>query len=64
MNKYKQQSKESQKKRKLEKMCLNKKAFESQEDAFQKNQRVYKCPNCKKWHRSGAMQELIKKVSK
>jgi hypothetical protein len=64
MNKYKAQSQAAQKKRKLEKMCLNKKAFNSPEEAEQKNQRVYQCPNCKKWHRSGAEMRLIRQVEK
>ena len=64
MNKYKSFSKEAHKKRKADKMCHSKKQFDSYEDAFLKKQRAYKCPICKKFHRSGSLTKLIVKLKK
>lgn len=59
MNKYKAQSRKAQKVRKLNAMCINKRRFETEAEAYQKGQRVYKCPHCGGWHRSGKFAELV-----
>lgn len=64
MNKYKKESKKSQKEIKKRRMCLEKKKYKTEEEAFQKGQRVYLCKYCNHWHRSGSLSRLISKVSK
>lgn len=59
MNKYKDKSRLARLLRKIAKMCLNKKAFETEEEAFQQGQRIYQCKHCGKWHRSGQMATFI-----
>ena len=39
--------------------CLSKTAYPTAEAAFQKNQTVYRCRNCGKWHRSGALTQFV-----
>lgn len=60
MNKYKQQAQELRKARIEKRMCLDKKAFDTKESAFQKGSLVYQCKFCKKWHRSSQIGKLIK----
>lgn len=64
MNKYKKHSRKAQKKRRKEKMCINKKPFNNEADAFQKGQEIYKCPYCNKFHRSGQLAKLVFKIKK
>jgi len=59
VNKYKAQSRKAQKARKINAMCLNKRRFDCEADAYQKGQRAYECPHCKGWHRSGQLAELV-----
>lgn len=59
MNKYKAAARQSQKHRRLVKMCLGKTRYETEAEAIQKGQRHYACPHCKGWHRSGQLAELI-----
>ena len=68
-NKYKKQAKQAQKQRKLERACLHKRAFQTEDDASRnwsdaQDQYVYQCPNCDKWHRTTGMSKLIAKVSR
>ena len=51
-NKYKRASKEAQKERRLERTCLWKRGFLTEEAATQKGMRTYLCPYCKLWHRT------------
>lgn len=60
-NKYAAFSKRAQKNRVKTKMCLNKAAYETEEAAYQKGQRSYKCKFCQKWHRSRSLMTLVKK---
>lgn len=64
MNKYKNFSIAAQNQRKMNKMCLNKVKFKTEEEAFQNNQRFYKCPYCKFFHRSAQLQKLIFKLTR
>ena len=64
MNKYKSLSRKLRKERAKEKMCLNKKAYETKEFAYQKGQESYNCKHCGKWHRSGKMTKFIVGVRK
>jgi len=64
MNKYKKQSGLARMFRKIAKMCLNKKAFETEEEAFQSGQRIYKCKHCGKWHRSGQLATFIAEIKR
>jgi len=59
MNKYLDISRKLKTKRKVERMCVLKKRYDTNEQAFQKGQRVYRCPHCKGWHRSGELSELV-----
>lgn len=64
MNKYKAQSRASQNARRMDKMCLSKRGYETQEAATQKGQGNYHCPNCGKWHRTGQLSKLVAFLSK
>jgi hypothetical protein len=46
------------------KACNKKKAFNSFEEAYQKGQQTYKCPFCRKWHRSGKIIRLRNRLIK
>jgi nicotinic acid mononucleotide adenylyltransferase len=58
-NKYEKEAKQARKANRRLRMCESKVAFESEEKAFQKNQKTYKCPHCGKWHRSGTFTTLV-----
>lgn len=62
MNKYIKEARSARAEGKRRRMCTDKVAFDSAEDAFQKNQRSYKCPHCKKWHRSGSFMKFVRKL--
>ncbi len=62
MNKYKWFSREAQKLRKKNKMCEDKVAFETEEEAFQKGQKTYKCNYCGKWHRSSKFAMFVNQL--
>jgi hypothetical protein len=64
MDKYKSQRRKAKEERRKKKMCLDKVAYGSTEEAFVKGQRVYKCPHCKMLHRSGKIAQLIAEVKK
>lgn len=48
MNKYKDKSRLARLFKKISKMCLNKKAFVTAEDAFQAGKRIYQGKHCGK----------------
>jgi hypothetical protein len=58
-NKYKELSKAAHEERRKHKMCLDKHAYNTPEEAFDKHQKIYKCPYCGKWHRSGQLDRLV-----
>lgn len=58
-NKYAKEAKAAKQANRRWNMCESKVAFDSEEAAFQKNQKTYKCPYCGKWHRSGAFTTLV-----
>lgn len=62
-NRYAHLQKEAQLKRRAEKICYQKKMYANAEEAFQKGQRIYQCPFCRNWHRSGQQAALIYQVS-
>lgn len=62
MNRYKELSKQAQKLRSKLKMCVSKKSYETKQLAYQKGQRVYQCPHCGKWHRSGQFARFVKQL--
>lgn len=64
MNKYQQQAEEARRARQVARMCGDKKRFDSEQAAEQKGQRVYQCPHCHGWHRSGKLAELVSLVKK
>lgn len=65
MNKYAAQSKQAQEQRSIKKMCHDKFAFYTEDAAKKlKSQRVYKCPHCGLWHRSGQLTQFIKSIVK
>lgn len=59
-NKYAKESAEAQALRRKERTCDNKRAFDTYQEAFQKNQKIYQCPYCNKWHRSGSFMKLVR----
>lgn len=63
MNKYRQQSKEAQAAAKRLRSCESKAAYETAEAAQVKNQRVYKCQHCGKFHRTASFQTLVNTVN-
>lgn len=60
MNKYAKEAGAARAANKRLRMCESKVAFDTEAQAFQKNQRVYECPHCGKWHRSGAFTTLVR----
>lgn len=46
------------------KTCTSKKSFDTEKEAFQKNQLTYKCMYCDKYHRSGSLIEAIRSKNK
>lgn len=62
MNRYKKLQKKAQKLRAKKKMCTDKVTYDSEEEAFQKGQIVYKCKYCNKYHRSGQFASFIAKL--
>ncbi len=58
-NKYHKLAREARIERRERKMCIDKTPFDSPKEAQQKGQRSYKCPICKKWHRSGAHHQFL-----
>lgn len=63
-NKYAKEARIARKANLRLKMCESKVAFKSEEHAFHKNQRIYKCPHCGMWHRSGAFITLVNTLKK
>lgn len=63
-NKYRAQANESRRRRKVNRMCGQKRRYDSEEAAYQKGQRSYACPHCGGWHRSGKFAELVATVKK
>lgn len=63
-DKYRSLKRKAQKLRAKKKMCLSKKQFETEKDAFQKGQAIYKCKHCGKWHRSGKMAKFIVEITR
>lgn len=61
-NKYEAQSRAAQKRRQEEKMCTRKHQYSTRDDAEQPGQRVYLCPFCEMWHRSGSLATLVASV--
>lgn len=59
-NKYEKQAKLARQANKILLMCESKVQFETEEAAFQKGQKSYKCAHCGKWHRSGAFTRLVR----
>lgn len=65
VNKYQSHSEEAQLQRRIEKQCLHKVAFQSEEAALKnKGQRAYLCPVCKMWHRTSAIPRWVKNRNK
>jgi hypothetical protein len=64
MNKYLAQARQAQRARKQRRMCGDKRRFSSAAAAAQKGQRVYECPHCQGWHRSGQEATLLAEVSR
>lgn len=62
MNKYRKESSQSQRERRLNKMCRLKVRYPNEQAAYQKGQQTYHCPNCKGWHRSGSLATLVAKA--
>lgn len=63
-NKYAKEARQARKANRRLKMCESKVAFDTEEQAFQKNQRTYRCCYCGKWHRSGAFMALVNTLRK
>lgn len=59
MNKYKTQSRHAQRLRKKARQCDQKRRYATPEEAQQKGQQVYQCPQCNGWHRSGQLGSMI-----
>lgn len=58
-NKYAKEAKKARKLLRKYNMCESKVAFDNETSAFQKNQTIYKCPYCGKYHRSGAFVTFV-----
>jgi len=64
VNKYKQGSRDAQKRRRQFNDCLRKASYPSKQAAEIKGQQVYKCPHCKKWHRTTGFSRTLEAVKK
>jgi hypothetical protein len=64
MNKYRRFSRQAQRRLRKQKMCSQKRAFESAGDARQPGNDIYECPYCHKWHRTGAVAKLAAQLLK
>ena len=64
MNKYAEQARAAQRERQRHRMCLVKRRYDSEEAALFPGQRVYQCPCCGGWHRSGAEARLIAELKR
>jgi hypothetical protein len=62
MNKYAEQARAAQRARKMRRMCGDKRRFATAAVAQQKGQRIYQCPHCHGWHRSGQLATLVAEV--
>lgn len=60
VNKYKAQAKEARQARRR-RACERKRRYTTREDAYQQGQRIYQCPVCNGWHRSGELMRLVKR---
>ena len=60
MNKYEHHARKARTASKIDRMCRNKRRYDTEADAYQKNPRTYLCPHCKGWHRSGKFEELVR----
>jgi len=58
MNKYHYISLERKRELRKYNMCTRKVKYKTEEDAYIKNQKYYKCPYCGYWHRSGSLTRL------
>lgn len=63
VNKYRRESRALQAERKMNATCGSKVAYPTQDAAFQKGQRSYRCPYCGAWHRSGKMAALLAMIT-
>lgn len=61
-NKYKRQARAARRDWQRWRMCDRKRRYDTEAEAQQKGQRTYRCPICKKWHRSGQEAELLATV--
>ena len=64
VNKYRQFSKANAAARRRDKMCGQKRAYATAEDAYQKGVNVYECPYCHRWHRTHAPATLAVRLAK
>lgn len=60
MNKYKEESKKAQAAARRLRACESKRAYDTEEEAYQKGQTTYRCRYCGKWHRSGSFTTLVR----
>jgi hypothetical protein len=58
-NKYAAASRAAQESVRRFRACELKRAYPSEQAAFQKGQTTYLCPYCGKWHRSGSFATLV-----
>jgi hypothetical protein len=59
MDKYKRERKKLRRERAIEKGCLNKKTYLTEQEAFHPSQTTYKCKNCGLYHRTNQVNKLI-----
>jgi hypothetical protein len=64
MNKYSEFSEQAQEKRRRQRSCTYKVAYDNESDAYQKGQRYYKCDYCGKFHRTGQLGTIISEIRK
>jgi len=62
MNKYKKLANQIRKQKTKDKMCTNKRKFNTPEEASQKGMNTYECPHCGKWHRTSDTVHKLKKI--
>jgi len=64
MDKYAHLKKQAREKRKEERMCISKKAYETMDEAELNGQDSYKCPYCEKFHGTQKKKKFLNRYQK
>jgi hypothetical protein len=63
MNKYGKLAKIARERSHRERSCESKRRYATKEEAYCKNQEVYRCKYCGGWHRSGVLFRVVRQAA-